>query len=94
MPVNRPDDIRKWLTEPNNEGEDDGKNNSATKALPGTTLLLHPFNGHFSRTTWVCWCHKCKTSLDLSEARDDGGFGMAVASAGPYANNLHLTPDR
>ena len=21
-------------------------------------------------------------------------FGMAVASAGPYANNLHLTPDR
>ena len=22
------------------------------------------------------------------------GFGMAVASAGPYANNLHLAPDR
>jgi len=22
------------------------------------------------------------------------GFGMAVASATPYANNLHLTPDR
>jgi len=22
------------------------------------------------------------------------GFGDAVASAGPYANNLHLTPDR
>ena len=36
-------------------------------------LLLHPFNGHFSRTTWVCWCQKCKTSLDFSEARDDGG---------------------
>ena len=22
------------------------------------------------------------------------GFGEAVASAGPYANNLHLAPDR
>jgi len=22
------------------------------------------------------------------------GFGDAVASAGPYANNLHLTPER
>ena len=22
------------------------------------------------------------------------GFGMAVASAGPYANNVHLAPDR
>jgi len=22
------------------------------------------------------------------------GFGDAVASAGPYANNLHLAPDR
>ena len=33
------------------------------------------------------------TSLDLNEARDDG-FGYAMASAGPYANNVHLTPDR
>ena len=24
----------------------------------------------------------------------DGVLGMAVASAGPYANNLHLAPDR
>ena len=31
---------------------------------------------------------------DLNEARDDGVLGIAVASAGPYANNLHLTPDR
>ena len=37
---------------------------------------------------------KGKTSLDLNEARDCGVFGMAVASAGPYANNLHLTADR
>jgi len=39
-------------------------------------LLLHPFNGLFSRTTWVCWYHqKGKTSLDLNEARDDGVLG-------------------
>jgi len=39
-------------------------------------LLLHPFNGLFSRTTWVSWYQKGKTSLDLNEARDDAGFGM------------------
>jgi len=54
----------------------------------------HPFNGLFSRTTWASRYQKDKTSLDLNESRDDGGFAMAVASAGPYANNLHLTPDR
>ena len=51
-------------------------------------LLLHPFDGLFSRTTWVSRYQKSKTSLDLYEAKD------AVASAGPYANNLHLAPDR
>jgi len=56
--------------------------------------LRHPFNGLFSGTIWVSRYQKGKTSLDLSEARDDGGFGMAVASAGPYANNLYLAPDR
>ena len=55
-------------------------------------LLLHPFNGLFSRTTWVSRYQKGKTSLDLNEARDDRVLGMAVASAGPYANNLHLAP--
>jgi len=39
-------------------------------------LLLHPFNGLFSRTTWVSQYQKRKTSLDLNEARDGGGFGM------------------
>jgi len=34
---------------------------------------------------------KGKTKLDFNEARDDG---VAVASAGPYANHLHLAPDR
>ena len=34
---------------------------------------------------------KGKTNLDFNEERDDG---VAVASAGPCANHLHLTPDR
>jgi len=55
--------------------------------------LLHPFNGLFSRTTWVSRYQKGKTSVDLNETREDGVLD-AVASAGPYANNLHLAPDR
>jgi len=35
---------------------------------------------------------KGKISLDLNEAGDDGVW--VVASAGLYANNLHLVPDR
>jgi len=42
----------------------------------------HPFNGLFSRTTW-----SVKPFLDFNEARGDE---VAVASAGPYANHLHL----
>jgi len=38
-------------------------------------LLLHPFNGLFSRTSWVSWYQKGKTSLDFNEARDDGVLG-------------------
>jgi len=37
--------------------------------------VLHPFNGLFSRTTWVSRYQKGKTSLDLNEARDDGVSG-------------------
>ena len=33
-------------------------------------LLLQPFNGLFSRTTWVSRYQKGKTNLDFSEARD------------------------
>jgi len=29
-----------------------------------------PFNGHFSRTTWVSRCQKGKTNLDFTGARD------------------------
>jgi len=34
---------------------------------------------------------KGKTNLDFNESRDDA---VVVASAGPHANNLYLTPDR
>jgi len=34
---------------------------------------------------------KVKTILDYNEARDDV---VAAASAGPYANHLHLVPER
>ena len=30
----------------------------------------HPFNGPFSRTTWVSWYQKGKTNLDFTVARD------------------------
>jgi len=53
---------------------------------------LYPFNGLLSRTIWVSWFQKGETSLDLNETRDDGVLGCT--SAGPYANNLHLAPDR
>ena len=43
-------------------------------------LLLHPFNGLFSRTTWVSRYQKGKTSLDLNEARDDGVLGRSGIS--------------
>jgi len=57
-------------------------------------VLVHLFNNLFPGTTWVCWYWEGKTSLDLKKARDDGVLGMAAASAGPYANNIHLALDR
>jgi len=45
----------------------------------------------FSRPTWVSRHQKGETSQDFNEARDDG---MAVTSAGPYANYSHLAPNR
>ena len=35
-----------------------------------THTHTHPFNGPFSRTTWVSWYQKGKTNLDFTEARD------------------------
>jgi len=54
-------------------------------------LLLLSFNGLFSRTTWLSWHQKGRTFLDFNEARDDG---VAMTSAGPHADHLHLAPDR
>jgi len=51
----------------------------------------HPFNGLSSTTIWVSQHQKAYINLDFNEARE---YGMAVASAGPYANLLHLTPNR
>jgi len=48
---------------------------------------IHPFNCLFSRTTWVSWRQKDKSTLDFKETR---GNGVVVASAGPYANHLPL----
>jgi len=42
-------------------------------------------------TIWVSQHQKGTTILDFNKTRDDG---LAVASAGPYGNHLHLGPDR
>jgi len=55
-------------------------------------LLLHPFNGLFSRTAWAASTRKVKSVL-IKMRQGTMGFWDAVASAGPYANNLHLAPD-
>ena len=57
-----------------------------------TTTTLHPFNGLFSRTTWVSRHQKGKTGLDLNGARYGGvwdGSGI-MPSTGPYANTCTL----
>jgi len=51
----------------------------------------HPFNGLFSRTTWVIQHQKGRTILDFNEARDDG---VAVESVGLYTGHVHLTANR
>jgi len=43
-------------------------------------LLLDPLNSLFSRTTLANQCWKCKTNLDLNEARDDGVLGCSGIS--------------
>jgi len=55
---------------------------------PGETPKQTPV--FFSRTTWVSR-HQKGAIPDFNEARDDK---VALASAGPYANQLHLAPDR
>jgi len=48
---------------------------SSTPLYTQLLLLLHPFIGLFSRTTWVSRYQKGKTSLDLNDARDDRLLG-------------------
>jgi len=43
---------------------------SHTHARTHTHTHTHPFNGPFSRTTWVGRYQKGKTNLDFTEARD------------------------
>jgi len=43
-------------------------------------LLLHVFNDLFSRTAWVSWNQKGKTSLHLHETRDYGVLGCSGIS--------------
>ena len=48
-----------------------------TSRCDSVLLRLRPFNGLFSRTTWVNQYQKGKTSLNLIEARDDGVMGCS-----------------
>ena len=54
----------------------------------------HPLNSLTSRTTWISQYLKCKTIQDFNEGKRWWGFVTTLASAGPYANNLHIAPDR
>ena len=54
--------------------------NSKTYLVLQATLLLYPFNGLFSRTTWVSQYQKGKINLDLNEARDNGVLGCSSIS--------------
>ena len=62
----------------------------ATRWLITITTRLHLFNSLFWGTPWVSWHQKGRTILGFNEARYDG---VAVASAGPHADHLHLAPN-
>jgi len=51
----------------------------------------HPFNGFFFEDNLGKLTPEGLNDLDFNEARDDG---VAVASAGTYANHLHLSEYR
>jgi len=54
-------------------------------------LITTPFNGLFSKTTWVSWYTRRVKPVWIKMRQEMIGF---VASAGLYTNNLHLIPDR
>jgi len=63
----------------------------STVTSPEYYYTLHHLTA-FSRTTLVTLgSSEGGTILDFNEARDDG---VAVVSAGQYANHLHLAADR
>ena len=58
--------------------------------------LLQPFNGLFSRTTWVSQYQKGKTNLDFTGARDSElqwhQLGHMQACTSPQTDNHASTP--
>ena len=58
------------------QNEDNSHTECWRQQLLKKLVLLQPFNGLFSTTTCISQYQKGKTSLDLNEARDDGGFVM------------------
>jgi len=56
----------------------------AGRSLDSPAHTCNNWTVNVQLTTWVGWHQKGQTSLDFNEAREDG---MAVASAGPYANH-------
>jgi len=72
--------------------------NTATAAATMLlVLLLHPFDGLFSRITWLSQYQKSKTSLDLNEARDDGvlecrGISMTIGKQSAPRSGQVITP--
>jgi len=69
------------------------QNLQLTIYLHTTTTTLHPFNGLFSRTTWVSQYHKGKTSLYLNEARDYRVLGCTGIS-GTICKQYHAPHSR
>ena len=57
-----------------------------TTPLPSHPTTLRPLNSIFSRTAWVSWYQKGKTSLDLNEARDDGVWGCTLLQTDNHIN--------
>jgi len=53
------------------------KHHMPLKIVTISTTTLQPFNGLFSRTTWVSRYQKGKTSQDFNEATDDGVWGCS-----------------
>jgi len=69
------------------------QNLQLTIYLHTTTTTLHPFNGLFSRTTWVSQYQKGKTSLYLNEARDYRVLGCTGIS-GTICKQYHAPHSR